>query len=82
MSVFNFTQGTLMLLKGLLNLWGVLRPYRRRTVEMIGRSLSLPRWKAWVIFCFGLRSFVRHINGYIQLAGRFACSFCGAWLLT
>ena len=67
MSVFNFTQSTLMILKGVLNMWGVLRPYRRRTVEMIGRSLSLPRWKAWVIFCFGLRSFVRHINSYIQL---------------
>lgn len=67
MNVCNFFQTSFMPIKGLLNLWSVLHPYRKRTVEMISRSLRVARWKAWMVFCSGLVSFVRHANGYIQL---------------
>lgn len=58
---------TLRSLKGLFSLWIVLRPYRKRTVDMIVRSLKVSRWKAWKIFFSGLLSFVRQANQYIYL---------------
>lgn len=77
MNIFYFSKTSFVLIKELLNLWGNLRPYRNRTVEMISRSLRVARWKAWMVFGSGLVSFVRHANSYIQLTNLSIEKICG-----
>jgi lauroyl/myristoyl acyltransferase len=67
MRVCKFFQTYLVLMNRFLSLWGVLRPYRKRTVEVIANSLNFAQWKAWVVFLSGLLSFVRHASEYNNL---------------